>query len=247
MTEAIRPRSITCAHCGAEKTVGLRGPIPTYCSGACRASLKYERSKRDGRYDRELAAARQRTVERQTQNARPCAYCGVAMTRPRRIQCGAEACRLRCVADRMREWQRDYQSRNGAWYRSNYPDSQQAATARRRLRHGHWRALYPERAATYDARRRALVAQARTAEVFAPRDVHTRDNWTCRLCLLPIDPKVAWPDPMSPSVDHVIPLSRGGAHAMHNVQSAHLGCNSRKGNSLMNELVNEVGVQATAR
>lgn len=243
MTNATRPRSIACAHCGAEKAVGRTGPIPTYCSGACRAAVKYERSKLDGRYEATLAEARQQTAQRRRENSRPCPQCGTPMTNPRRIQCGADACRRRVIADRMREWQRDYQSRNGAWYRSNYPDSQQAATVRRRLRHGHWRALYPERAATYDARRRALVAQARTAEVFAPRDVHTRDNWTCKLCLLPIDPKVAWPDPMSPSVDHVIPLSRGGAHAMHNVQSAHLGCNSSKGNSLMSEVVVHLGSQ----
>ncbi|MGW6946179.1 HNH endonuclease [Streptomyces xanthophaeus] len=76
------------------------------------------------------------------------------------------------------------------------------------------------------------MEQARTAEVFAPLDVHTRDEWTCQLCRLPIDPEVAWPDPMSASVDHIVPLSRGGQHSMINVQSAHLGCNSSKGDRL---------------
>ncbi|WP_158070491.1 HNH endonuclease [Streptomyces luteocolor] len=35
---------------------------------------------------------------------------------------------------------------------------------------------------------------------------------------------------MSPSLDHVIPLSRGGSHRRDNVQLAHLRCNLRKNN-----------------
>lgn len=31
------------------------------------------------------------------------------------------------------------------------------------------------------------------------------------------------------SVDHIVPLARGGSHSADNVQSAHLLCNLRKG------------------
>ncbi|WP_413787905.1 HNH endonuclease [Streptomyces anulatus] len=68
--------------------------------------------------------------------------------------------------------------------------------------------------------------------MFAPLDVHTRDGWTCQLCREPIDPSTTWPHSKSPSIDHIIPLSRGGSHTMANVQSAHLGCNSSKGDKL---------------
>jgi 5-methylcytosine-specific restriction endonuclease McrA len=34
---------------------------------------------------------------------------------------------------------------------------------------------------------------------------------------------------MSVSLDHVIPLSRGGNHEPGNVQCSHLACNVRKG------------------
>ena len=167
------------------------------------------------------------------------------MLSPRAKQCGAPNCKRRFNADRMREWNRAYRQEHGAWYAGlNYPGQQRAYEKRRRQEKGHWRRLYPERAAAYDARRRALVEQARTTEAFAPIDVHTRDDWTCKLCLLPIDPEIAWPDPLSPSVDHVIPLSRGGVHAMHNVQSAHLGCNSSKGDKDMVDLVITAGAQA---
>ncbi|MFD5384256.1 HNH endonuclease [Streptomyces sp. NPDC127074] len=92
---------------------------------------------------------------------------------------------------------------------------------------GHWRVVYPERAAQVDALRRMRV-QVAAVEAFAPRDVYERDGWVCQLCRLPIDPTVAWPDSASPSVDHIMPLAKGGEHSMANVQAAHLGCNSRK-------------------
>jgi 5-methylcytosine-specific restriction endonuclease McrA len=34
------------------------------------------------------------------------------------------------------------------------------------------------------------------------------------------------------TVDHIIPLSKGGAHAVANLQRAHLACNIRKGNRI---------------
>jgi 5-methylcytosine-specific restriction endonuclease McrA len=59
--------------------------------------------------------------------------------------------------------------------------------------------------------------------------VFERDGWTCGLCSEPVDPALSWPDPQSASLDHVLPLSRGGSHTMANVQLAHLGCNVEKG------------------
>lgn len=35
---------------------------------------------------------------------------------------------------------------------------------------------------------------------------------------------------MSASLDHILPLSLGGAHSMANVQLAHLSCNHTKSN-----------------
>ncbi|MCP2168123.1 HNH endonuclease [Goodfellowiella coeruleoviolacea] len=54
---------------------------------------------------------------------------------------------------------------------------------------------------------------------------------TCAICGHQIDLRLKWPDPMSFSVDHTQPLSRGGAPLdPANARPAHLGCNSRKGN-----------------
>lgn len=38
--------------------------------------------------------------------------------------------------------------------------------------------------------------------------------------------------PFYPSIDHIIPMSKGGGHVWDNVQVAHIICNSEKGNSL---------------
>jgi 5-methylcytosine-specific restriction endonuclease McrA len=56
-----------------------------------------------------------------------------------------------------------------------------------------------------------------------------RDKGLCQLCHEPIDLRVTWPDPMSMSIDHKIPRSKGGTHTIDNLQSAHLSCNSHRG------------------
>lgn len=75
----------------------------------------------------------------------------------------------------------------------------------------------------YRARRRGNFV-----ERINRRRVFDRDGWICGICGEPVDPALAHPDLRSASVDHVIPLARGGAHRMSNVQCAHLICNSRK-------------------
>lgn len=77
-------------------------------------------------------------------------------------------------------------------------------------------------------KRRALKLQL-PADDIRPVDVYERDGWTCKLCELPVDKSLAYPDPGSPSLDHRKPLSRGGHHTWDNVQLAHLQCNVRKG------------------
>lgn len=63
----------------------------------------------------------------------------------------------------------------------------------------------------------------------ARKPVFDRDRWICQLCQEPVNPALKFPNPGSASLDHIIPLKRGGLHALSNVQLAHLGCNSKKG------------------
>lgn len=55
-----------------------------------------------------------------------------------------------------------------------------------------------------------------------------RDGDSCAICSKPVDMSLAYPDQMSPSVDHVIPLSVGGPNTPENCALAHLGCNIKK-------------------
>lgn len=63
------------------------------------------------------------------------------------------------------------------------------------------------------------------------RKVFDRDGWVCGICEDPIFESVKYPDPMCVSLDHVVPLSRGGGHLYSNTQASHLACNIRKGAS----------------
>jgi 5-methylcytosine-specific restriction endonuclease McrA len=83
-----------------------------------------------------------------------------------------------------------------------------------------------------DLRRRARRAAVPSEDV-RPSVVFERDVWICHLCEGPIDRLVVFPDPMSSSVDHVIPLSRGGHHIYSNCAAAHLVCNLRKGSRIL--------------
>lgn len=66
-------------------------------------------------------------------------------------------------------------------------------------------------------------------ESFSDDEIYERDDWTCQLYGKPVDPTLRWPHPMYKSLDHRVPISRGGSHTRDNVQLAHLSCNSRKG------------------
>jgi len=61
-------------------------------------------------------------------------------------------------------------------------------------------------------------------------DCWERDGGKCQICLKRIDLSVKWPHRNSMSVDHIVPLSKGGTDEAANVRAAHLGCNSRRGN-----------------
>jgi HNH endonuclease len=58
--------------------------------------------------------------------------------------------------------------------------------------------------------------------------VYERDRWRCGLCKRRVNPRLRYPHPMSVSLDHVVPLSRGGGHTYANVQCSHLSCNVDK-------------------
>ena len=80
-----------------------------------------------------------------------------------------------------------------------------------------------------DHRRRARMRGARNGGSVFLSDILSRDGNRCGLCGQPVDLTLAYPHPLSRSVDHIVPLSRGGEHEASNCQLAHLRCNLSKG------------------
>lgn len=67
----------------------------------------------------------------------------------------------------------------------------------------------------------------------------------CALCGMPLDKSLKYPDPMSISIDHVIPVARGGKSTLGNLQATHLICNKEKGKKIIN--LNNVDSKSNGR
>jgi 5-methylcytosine-specific restriction endonuclease McrA len=177
--EARRRAAEPCAVCGAEVSVGPRGPVPRWCSATCR-SVAAGNSPALSAVWRECALPECDTLFRS----------------------GYE--QQRCCSPQ----------HNRRLYRlENPPVREPWGDARRDRCH----------------RRRARLLGASTGRPVQPSRIAERDGFTCGICSNAVDMGTSWPDPMSPSLDHIVPLSKGGAHDPDNVQLAHLTCNVAKG------------------
>ena len=86
------------------------------------------------------------------------------------------------------------------------------------------------------ARRAAVQYCSRACRERRPRKwrkhadlVHRRDGMICQLCGVGMSATWATGDPLSPTLDHVIPRSLGGADDPSNLRSAHWACNVMRG------------------
>lgn len=59
-----------------------------------------------------------------------------------------------------------------------------------------------------------------------------RDGTTCGICQTDVDMTLRYPDPGTPSVDHIIPRALGGTNEPSNLQLAHVWCNQVKSDRL---------------
>ena len=79
-------------------------------------------------------------------------------------------------------------------------------------------------------KRRLERRKVETAEKVTPLQVFERDGFRCHICTKPLDMTKGAPHPLSPSVDHIVPISKGGQHQLSNLRAAHLRCNIARGN-----------------
>lgn len=75
--------------------------------------------------------------------------------------------------------------------------------------------------------------------------VYNRDGGICYLCQEPIDRALPHQSPYSYQVEHVNPVSNGGANHPDNYRAAHRRCNSKKGDLPVDvargKMINEKG------
>lgn len=98
---------------------------------------------------------------------------------------------------------------------------------RRQLQSKIWAMANPEKLREQHQKRRAQKLKA-PYEPINDKKVYLRDGWICQHCKKRVNKRLKWPDPLCASLDHIIPLSKGGTHTYSNVQLTHLSCNFAK-------------------
>lgn len=121
------------------------------------------------------------------------------------------------ISERKKAWYAANRETVLARHRAN-PDGRRESAARYRERHREVRA---ER----ERRRHAIKRGNPVSQV----DLESLWTGTCPLCGGELDRDLKKPDLMRKSLDHIISLARGGAHATSNLQWTHLRCNIAKG------------------
>lgn len=148
------------------------------------------------------------------------------------MECGAPVKRLFCSSkcrdrDRHRRFREQHGvSRSGVWARGLSGEKREAYLLR--VREQTKRRGRNERKRESEQRRRAVKSGAYTDPV-SIEAIGRRDRWRCHICAAEIDRSLRHPDPLSLSIDRVVPLSVGGTHEPANVKLAHLRCNVSRG------------------
>lgn len=219
-----------CVRCGTETTKPNKtGPWPSYCSKVCQR-LAHRATFVAEKRDAALAAAREesRLVRRST--TKTCRQCLCAFTPEKSL--AQSFCSKACSS----KFYRDSSDKTCTTEGCVRPVRAKALCAKHYATAKYtWR----ERVGNPETRRASLrrKSQQRRArmkgDTEAPQidrdDVAEQAKWICGLCDSSVDRTLAWPDPLSASLDHILPLAAGGLHRLDNVQLAHLGCNMSKG------------------
>lgn len=86
------------------------------------------------------------------------------------------------------------------------------------------------------ARRRNARKLENGIEPYLDRDIFTRDGWICQLCFDSVDASIPRNRRYGATIDHVIPISKGGEDSPGNVQLAHWICNVRKNDRILTDV-----------
>ncbi len=127
--------------------------------------------------------------------------------------------------DKKRRQGDDWKARHAMYCRNWYQKHPERIVAYQRI----WRDANRGKANDRHQRRRARLRNAPVIEAVASESLIQQHGSACYLCDKPLEVRDI-------TMDHVIPLSRGGAHAAFNLRPCCKPCNSRKGARLWTEL-----------
>ena len=83
------------------------------------------------------------------------------------------------------------------------------------------------------AKRADRIGEHRTA-YDRNRQIILHTQTVCGICGKPVDFEFKYPHPLSPTVDHIVPIKKGGhPSALSNLQLAHRWCNRWKSDKLI--------------
>lgn len=89
--------------------------------------------------------------------------------------------------------------------------------------------------------RKDELGEHRTALDRNRRKIYATQS-VCGICGKPVDMSLRYPNPMSKTVDHIIPINRGGHPSdLDNLQLAHLACNLAKSDKLLPDAQTSAG------
>lgn len=207
-----RMEKVFCRECGQKVKYKGTGAIPIFCTNTCKTKFHNTRNRR----------ARPPLAIQQIKN---CEFCGsqfVAKKRDRRY-CPDNYCAQKAYEQRKKNNQALPKSFNiscngcGASFVAKHAEAKWCSKL---CANRHWGNV------------RARQARSPLLDSYSDREIFERDNWLCHICGLHIDPSLDRMLPMGATIDHVVPIAKGGVNSVDNVKAAHRSCNIRKGAKL---------------
>ena len=210
---------LECAKCG--KRFESHTLQSKYCSNKCLSANRKTKSKKNGPTCAECGVQMHRGKGVLPQGQARCLECknggrGYYEIDGRRVSHGKSGYHAGCRCDICRFSKREANMSFKAKVKSEYGVNPST--------------LYKRR-----YRERVGVSYRRAPKDWIEPDVrlalYERDDWVCHLCSSPVDRSAHFNDDLAPSLDHLVPRSKGGSNDPENLKTAHRGCNSARRDS----------------
>lgn len=213
-------RVATCAECGERVTHQERGRPRRFCGDECKRRVSNRSARR-----------RRLPIRDPHPEPRICLHCQATFAPRRRDQV---YCRPGCAQNASQKRRRNGGDlRQGVIFKKSCIECGEGFDAKKI--NARWCSSLCRRRFTgrEESRRRGPVRP--DSKPYTDLEIFDRDGWVCHLCGKPIDPKADRRTHIGATIDHLVPLSEGGADDPANVAAAHNRCNKAKGVRAMNE------------